>query len=155
MELAPPTNQRKLRFQEIHRLYKLHFGNLMNKKEGGCQGISDIKIHLEILSSTILGKEKNVSKIISMKNNSSEFENKNETIDQFKEIKEFCKKAKHHKVLNSKSNKNTTPRRNDSKSIVLKIPKTSLETFYRLSRGTGNNNKEIDQSNKKEYRSKI
>ena len=116
----------------------------MNKKEGGCQVISDIKIHLEILSSTILGKEKNVSKIISMKNNSSEFENKNETIDQFKEIKEFYKKAKHHKVFNSKSNKNTTPRRNDSKSIVLKIPKTSLETFYRLSRGTVNNNKEID-----------
>lgn len=93
MELAPPTNQRKLRFQEIHRLYKLHFGKFKNQKEVGYQAILGIKLHTETLSSNILGKEKNVSKIINMKDNSSESEHKNKLIDQFQEIKRVLQES--------------------------------------------------------------
>ena len=60
-EISSTDEPEKIRFQERHRLRKLHVGKLKNKKEGGYQAISDIKIYPETLSSNILGKERNTS----------------------------------------------------------------------------------------------
>ena len=60
-EISSADEPEKIRFQERHRLRKLHVGKLKNKKEGGYQAISDIKIYPETLSSNILGKERNTS----------------------------------------------------------------------------------------------
>ena len=92
-DISSADEPKKIRFQQIHRLYKLHFGKFKNQKEVGYQAILGIKLHTETLSSNILGKEKNVSKIINMKDNSSESEHKNKLIDQFQEIKRVLQES--------------------------------------------------------------
>ena len=116
----------------MQRLSKLHVAKHKNKTKGSNYTISDIKNHPETLSSNILEREMNASKIIHMKDNLSDSRNNNKTIDQFKELKELYKIAKHHKVFNSKSNKNTTKRENNRKLIALKAPQTSIESFLQF-----------------------
>ena len=57
-DISSADEPKKIRFQEIHILYKLHFGKFKNQKEGDYQAILGIRLHTETLSSNVLEKKR-------------------------------------------------------------------------------------------------